>query len=70
MPEIKIDHYDRGIISFLGEKGESSTNQIAYGADFSWATTIKHLRKLKRYGFVLSDVKRKKTYWRLKFKSR
>ena len=65
---IRIDHYDREIIRFLGRKGESSTNQIADGADFSWATALKHLRKLKGYGFVLTNFKRNKIYWRLRFK--
>lgn len=63
----RLDHYDRAIIHFLGNRGESNTNEVADGVGISWITADTHLKKLNSIGYILTRKKGKIIYWRLNY---
>ena len=64
---IRLDHYDKNIIRYLGKRGDSNTNKIAEALDISWKTTNDHLKKLKKYGYVRKYKKGIIVYWSLNY---
>jgi DNA-binding transcriptional ArsR family regulator len=64
---VRLDHFDREIIHFLGNRGESNTNEISENLKISWATTNIHLNKLKKMGYVKSNRDGGIIYWELNY---
>ena len=58
-----LDHYDRIIINFLANRGESTTNEVSTTLTISWATATKHLTKLEKMGYVSRAEVGNETRW-------
>lgn len=64
---VRLDHYDREIIRFLGKRGKSNTNEVSTNLKISWITTNVHLKKLKIMGYVLSEKEGELVNWELNY---
>jgi Mn-dependent DtxR family transcriptional regulator len=64
---VRLDHFDREIIHFLGNRGDSNTNEISENLKISWATSQIHLKKLVRMGYVSSYKTNKIITWKLNY---
>jgi len=60
-----LDHYDRAIINFLGNRGQGNTNEVADGTRMSWATADQHLKKLHQMKYIVAAKKGNSTVWRI-----
>ena len=67
LEKMVLDHYDKMIIHFLGNRGKSNTNEIAENLKISWKTANEHLYKLNQLGFVNTMKIGKIVYWILNY---
>lgn len=65
---LRLNSFDREIIRFLGNRGESNTNEISKNLKISWATILSHLNKMKKMGYVNKSKDGELVVWSLRYK--
>lgn len=63
---MNLNRNQKLIIHFLGNRGESNTNEVATGTQMSWGGALKNLQILYKKGYINKRRGTNNLYWELK----